>query len=149
MEERYKIEFTTFLKNFKSHLSKHGLKNSIQKDYILKILFFSNEHLTAEQITEKVRNEYKVDVGIATVYRTMKFFEDMDIVNFLDIGDGIKRYELSLSLHHDHLVCTECGKILEFTDELIEEQQKIVAKSNNFNLEDHVMTIYGICENCQ
>ncbi len=115
----------------------------------MKILFFSNEHLNAEEITQKVKLEYKVDVGIATVYRTMKFFEDLELVNSLDIGDGIKRYELSIALHHDHLVCTQCGKIVEFTDDLIEEQQKLVAKENNFDLQDHVMTIYGLCEKCQ
>lgn len=143
------IDFELFLKNFKNHVSKLGLKNSVQKDYILKILFYSGEHLTAEQITFCVKKEYNIDVGIATVYRTMKFFEELDIVEFLDVGDGVKRYELNLSLHHDHLVCTSCSKIIEFTDNLIEEQQKKVAKSHKFNLKDHVMTIYGLCESCQ
>lgn len=149
MEDKYGIDYDTFLKNFKEHVSKLGFKNSVQKDYILKILFFSDDHLTAEQITSKVKQEYNIDVGIATVYRTMKFFEDLKIVESLDIGDGSKRYEISLNLHHDHLVCTSCGKIVEFSDELIEEQQLKVAQKNNFDLKDHVMTIYGLCENCQ
>lgn len=149
MEDRYGVDFDTFLKNFKLHISKLGLKNSIQKDYILKILFFSDDHLSADQITDKVKKDYNIDVGIATVYRTMKFFEDINVVNTLVIGDGVKRYELSLALHHDHLVCTTCGKIIEFTDNFIEEQQEKIAKQNNFDLKDHVMTIYGLCENCQ
>ena len=143
------MDFNTFLENFKKHVSKSGLKNSVQKDYILKILYFSQEHLSAEQITHNIREQYKIDIGIATVYRTMKFFEEMNIVNSLDVSDGIKRYELSLSLHHDHLVCTSCSKIIEFTDELIEEQQIKVANENKFDLKDHVMTIYGLCEKCQ
>ncbi len=73
----------------------------------------------------------------------------MNIIESLDVGDGIKRYELNLSLHHDHLVCTSCSKIIEFTDDLIEKQQITVAKNHNFDLKDHVMTIYGLCENCQ
>jgi len=146
---KYDMDFDTFLKNFKEHVSKLGLKNSVQKDYILKILYFSTEHLTAEEIGKNIKKEYNIDVGIATIYRTMKFFEELNIVESLEVGDGIKRYELSLSLHHDHLVCTSCGKIIEFTDELIEEQQISVAKSHKFDLKDHVMTIYGLCENCQ
>ena len=149
MREDYDIDFETFLVKFKEKVSKLGFKNSIQKDYILKVLFFTQEHLCAEQITAMVKKEYNIDVGIATVYRTMSFFEELNIVESLDVGDGVKRYELSLALHHDHLVCTSCSKIIEFTDELIEKQQEKVALKNNFKLKNHVMTIYGLCENCQ
>jgi len=147
--KKYDMNFDTFLKEFKEHVSKLGFKNSIQKDYILKILYHSGEHLTAEEITFSVKKEYNIDVGIATVYRTMKFLEEMDIVESLDVGDGVKRYELTLSLHHDHLVCTSCSKIIEFSDELIESRQIKIANINNFHLKDHVMTIYGLCESCQ
>lgn len=138
-----------FLKKFKEQVNQQRFKNSIQKDYILKILFFSNEHLTTEQISAKVKMDYGINVSIATVYKTMKFFEELKVVEQLDIGDGVKRYELNLSFHHDHLVCTSCGKIIEFRDEAIEIQQIKVAKSHNFNLNNHVMIIYGLCESCQ
>lgn len=147
--DNYEKGFDSFLKNFKEHVSKLGFKNSVQKDYILKILYFSKAHLTAEELAFEVKNEYNIDVGIATVYRTVKFFEEIGIIDSLDVGDGVKRYELNLSLHHDHMVCTSCHKIIEFTDDLIEEQQVKVAKSHNFELKDHVMTIYGLCEDCQ
>lgn len=147
--EKYDESFETFLENFKKTVSKLGYKNSIQKDYILKILYFTDEHLSADQIVAIAKANYKVDMGIATVYRTVKFFEERNIVNSLDIGDGIKRYELNLSLHHDHMICTSCHKIIEFHDDIIEEQQKKVAKNNNFILKDHIMTIYGLCLDCQ
>lgn len=146
---KYEISFESFLENFKKSVSKAGFKNSIQKDYILKILYFSDEHLSAEQIVNIAKTLYKIDMGIATVYRTVKFFESMNIVNSLDVGDGTKRYELNISIHHDHMICTSCNKIIEFTDDLIESQQIKVAKDNNFILKDHIMTIYGICEDCQ
>ncbi|PHO15982.1 transcriptional repressor [Malaciobacter marinus] len=149
MVQKYEESFESFLENFKNTVSKLGFKNSIQKDYILKILYFNDEHLSAEQIANIAKSEYKVDMGIATVYRTVKFFEELNIVNSLDIGDGAKRYELNLSLHHDHMICTSCNKILEFNDEVIEKQQIKVAKDNNFYLNDHIMTIYGVCEKCQ
>lgn len=148
MKKRNEIDFNVFLKNFKDQVSKKGFKNSIQKDYILKILFYSEEHLTAEQIAAKVKIDYNIDVGIATVYRTMKFLEELGVIEVLDIGDGVKRYEISLALHHDHLVCTSCGRIVEFTDEVIEEKQIKIAQDHKFDFKDHVMTIYGLCENC-
>lgn len=144
-----KMSFDTFLKNFKKHVSSLKLKNSIQKDYILKVLYFSDEHLNAEEITTHIKQNYNVDIGIATVYRALKFFEDINMVTTLDIGDNSKRYELNLTLHHDHMICTSCHKIIEFTDDFIELSQIKIAEKNGFILKDHVMTIYGICEDCQ
>ena len=149
MENNQEIAFNIFLKNFKKNVSKIGLKNSIQKDYILKVLYFSKEHLTAEDISNKIKENYNVSIGIATVYRAVKFLHDMKLVNMLDVGDSSIRYELNLSEHHDHLICESCGKIVEFRDDLIENQQELVAKKNNFILKEHIMTIYGLCENCQ
>ena len=149
MENTQDVAFNIFLKNFKKQVSKIGLKNSIQKDYILKVLYFSKKHLTAEEISNEIKNIYNVSIGIATVYRAMKFFHDMKLVNQLDIGDGILRYELNLSEHHDHLICTNCGKIIEFSDDFIELNQIKIASKNNFILKEHVMTIYGLCERCQ
>ena len=149
MENNSEIEFNIFLERFKKSVSKIGLKNSIQKDYILKTLYFSTEHLTAEEISNKIKQNYNVSIGIATVYRAMKFFSDLKLVNQLDIGDGAIRYELNTSEHHDHLICMSCGKIVEFTDDFIELNQIKIAEKNNFILKEHVMTIYGLCENCQ
>lgn len=149
MENNQEVAFNIFLKNFKKQVSKIGLKNSIQKDYILKVLYFSKKHLTAEDISNEIKTIYNVSIGIATVYRAMKFFHDMKLVNQLDIGDGSLRYELNLSDHHDHLICTSCGTIIEFTDDLIELNQIKIASKNNFILKEHVMTIYGLCERCQ
>jgi Fur family ferric uptake transcriptional regulator len=149
MENNSEIEFNVFLERFKRSVSKIGLKNSIQKDYILKTLYFSTEHLTAEEISNKIKQNYNVSIGIATVYRAMKFFSDLKLVNQLDIGDGAIRYELNTSEHHDHLICMSCGKIVEFTDDFIELNQIKIAEKNNFILKEHVMTIYGLCENCQ
>ena len=149
MENNSEIEFNVFLERFKKSVSKIGLKNSIQKDYILKTLYFSTEHLTAEEISNKIKQNYNVSIGIATVYRAMKFLNDMKLVDLLEIGDGVVRYELNLSKHHDHLICMSCGKIVEFTDDFIELNQIKIAEKNNFILKEHIMTIYGLCENCQ
>ncbi len=149
MEKKHNIDFNTFLKKFKEQMSKSGFKNSLQKDYLLKILFFSKEHLTVEEIVLKSKIDYNIDISTATVYKIIKFFENLNIVKSLNIGDNVRKYELNLFFHHDHLVCTSCGKIVEFTDDLIEEKQLKVAQKREFKLKDHVMTIYGLCEKCQ
>lgn len=149
IENNQEISFDIFLRNFRNNVSKIGLKNSIQKDYILKILYFSKEHLTADEISNKIKQNYNVSIGIATVYRAMKFFHDIKLINQLDIGDGVIRYELNIAEHHDHLICTSCGIIIEFSDDVIELKQIAIAEKNNFILKEHVMTIYGICETCQ
>ena len=138
MENNQEISFDIFLRNFKNNVSKIGLKNSIQKDYILKILYFSKEHLTADEISNKIKQNYNVSIGIATVYRAMKFFHDTKLVNQLDIGDGIVRYELNIAEHHDHLICTSCGIIIEFSDNLIELKQMKIAEKNNFTQLSHI-----------
>ena len=138
MKNNSEIGFDIFLENFKKNVSKIGLKNSIQKDYILKTLYFSVEHLTADEISNKIKQDYNVSIGIATVYRAMKFFSDLKLVNQLDIGDGIVRYELNISEHHDHLICTSCGKIIEFTDDFIELNQIKIAEKNNFTQLSHI-----------
>lgn len=142
-------EFDIFIKNFKEHISKLGYKNTIQKDYILKIIYYSNDHLSAEEIAQKIHKEFNLDIGIATVYRTLNFFEEMDLIKSLDIGDGVRRFEFKIEHeHHDHMVCIKCGKIIEFSDEIIELNQIKIAEKNGFVLKDHIMTIYGICHEC-
>lgn len=147
--EKYGIDFDTYLKNFRVHVSKLGFKNSNQRDYILKTLFFTDEHLSAEQINQKIKDDFNVDIGIATIYRNMNFLEELNIVKPLDVGDNTKRFELNITKHHDHMVCTSCFKIIEFTDDKIELSQIKIAEKNGFLLKNHVMTIYGICEDCQ
>lgn len=143
-------QFNIFIKNYKEHISKLGFKNTIQKDYILKVLYYSEHHLSAEEITDKIQKEFNIDIGIATVYRSLNFFEDMNIIESLNIGDGTRRYEFRFNKeHHDHLICTSCGKIIEFNDDFIELTQMKIAEKNNYVLKDHVMIIYGLCEDCQ
>ena len=130
-------------------VSKKGFKNTVQKDAVLKVLYFSTKHLSAEEITQMVKDEFDLDIGIATVYRSLNFFEDMNLIESLDIGDGTKRFEFKVEKHHDHIVCTQCNEIIEFSDNIIELNQIKIAEKNGFVLTDHIMTIYGLCKNCQ
>jgi Fur family ferric uptake transcriptional regulator len=88
-------------------------------------------------------------VGIATVYRTLALLEEAGFVTSISFGKQGKKYELGLKAHHDHLICTKCGKIVEFFDKAIERRQEAIAKSSGFEMTDHSLKIFGICPQCR
>ena len=150
MKKNLTITYDEYIVKFKALIKSLGLNNSVQREYVLKILFDCTNHLSAEQILNKVRDEYKVSIGIATVYRIVHLLEEMKVISSISIdGSDAKVYELNLVFHHDHLICIACKKIVEFENDTIEQLQKDVAKQNNFILQDHNMILYGVCEQCQ
>lgn len=124
-----------------------GLKATTPRLKILEILENSeNHHLGAEDIYRQliIQNE---EVGVATIYRVLTQFEQAGIITKLNFEDK-SVYELSSAEHHDHIICTKCGKIAEFNDSTIEECQEKIAKKLGFKLNDHSLNLYGICEQC-
>lgn len=150
MKDNLTISYDDYIIKFRLMIKALGLKNSTQREYVLKVLFDCHNHLSAEQIVVKVKEQYQLNIGIATVYRIINLLEEMRVINSVSVnGNNAKVYELNLVLHHDHIVCIECGKIVEFINENIEQLQKDIAKENNFDLKSHNMMLYGICKNCQ
>ena len=121
-------------------LRKAGLKITLPRLKVLEILEHSKQrHLSAEDVY-KALLEMGEEIGLATVYRVLTQFEGAGLVSRLNI-DG----------DHDHLFCVKCNRIIEFYDEVIEERQRAIAKANGFEMTDHSLYIYGICnrEDCQ
>lgn len=144
------IDFDEFIVKFRSLVKSLGLNNSTQREYVLKVLFECDNHLSAEEIALHVKQKYKLNIGIATVYRIINLLEEMKIINGILIdGKDSKVYELNIVSHHDHIVCTKCGKIVEFFDAELEKIQELVANEKGFNLESHNMILYGICQECR
>lgn len=132
-----------------SDLKKVGLKTTLPRIKILEILEKSRDrHLSAEDIY-KILVESGEDIGLATVYRVLTQFEEAKLVVRHHFSDEHSVFELDSGEHHDHLVCVKCGAVEEFVDELIEKQQKAVAKKAGFWMTDHSLNIYGICVKCQ
>ena len=131
----------------RTFIAKEGLKNSRQRETIAQVFFESTEHIRVEELLQRVR-EVEPKVSQATVYRTMKLLVDCSLAEARQFQDGQTRYEASddEGHHHDHLICTKCGKIVEFVDERIEELQEEVAASHGFKVSDHKMELYGICD---
>ncbi|ADN09447.1 Fur family transcriptional regulator [Sulfurimonas autotrophica] len=144
------VEYEQLLNDFKQLLKKNNLKFTIQREVILETLYNSDEHLTPEALHHLIQEKYpELNTGIATVYRTLSLLEDSHVVTSLSFGAQGKKYELGAKEHHDHLICTECGKITEFVDEEIEKRQQAITKELGFKMSDHSMQIYGICKECQ
>lgn len=104
-------------------------------------------HLSAEDIY-KTLLETGDDIGLATVYRVLTQFESAGIVIRHHFEGGTSVFELDDGEHHDHLVCIKCGKVQEFVDPTIEERQIAIAQKMNFQMTDHTLYIFGVCEGC-
>lgn len=144
------IEYEQLLNDFKELLKKNSLKFTIQREVIIETLYNSDEHLTPEALHRLIQETHPdLKTGIATVYRTLALLEESNIVTSLSFGAQGKKYELGAKEHHDHLICTECGRITEFVDEEIEKRQHAITDELGFKMEDHSMQIYGICAECQ
>ena len=137
--------------NLKSMLRSMNLKVTKQRLSILKALNKGpKSHVTAKDVFEKVRTEYP-NIGFATVYRFLKSTSRFGIISELRIGHLPARYELKVREHHHHIVCTKCGKIVEFQNQIIEKQIKKISKDHCFSLEHHIFELYGRCNlpSCQ
>ncbi len=122
-----------------------GLKITLPRIKILEILELSEaNHLSAEDIYQTL-HERDEDVGLATIYRVLTQFESAGLVRRHHFDDGQAKFELETGQHHDHLICVNCGKVIEFTDQVIEDSQNAIARENGFKITDHKMVLYGIC----
>jgi Fur family transcriptional regulator, ferric uptake regulator len=132
-----------------SDLKTVGLKATFPRLKILDIFRRSEQrHLSAEDIYRVLLAD-KVDIGLATVYRVLTQFEQAGILSRSQF-DGVKAiFELNDGDHHDHLICTHCGTVVEFTDPQIEERQHKISSKHGFTLESHAMVLYGVCGGCQ
>ncbi len=144
------IEYPLLLEKFQTLLKENSLKFTKQRELVLKFLYENDGHFTPEDIYTLLKEQYPdVNIGIATVYRTLTILETSHIASSISFGIQGKKYELGLKKHHDHLICTNCGDIIEFFDEIIESRQEAITEKFNFQMTDHTMKIIGLCENCQ
>jgi Fur family transcriptional regulator, ferric uptake regulator len=134
--------------NDQNELKTMGLKATFPRLKILDIFRKSDHrHQSAEDIYRALISE-DVDIGLATVYRVLTQFEQAGILIRSQFDGGKAVFELNDGDHHDHLICTNCGKVVEFSDHEIEKRQHKIAKDQGFALESHTMLLYGICPEC-
>ena len=133
---------------FNECAKRKGLKNTSQRALILKTFLSSSSHYSTEDLYLQLRKK-NPKIGYATVHRALKLFAECGIAAELDFGDGQTRFEpLMIDQHHDHLVCTECGAIIEFAEPKIEKLQEQVAAKYGFKINRHRHELYGLCADC-
>jgi Fur family ferric uptake transcriptional regulator len=135
-----------------------GYRLTVPRDVILSVLSKTTDHLSAEEIYMTVHKTYPA-IGLTTIYRTLELLVQMGFVLKFDFGDNRARYELAEGIqgkkHHHHLLCTDCGKIIDYTDfieeekEMLSQTEKGLSKKFNFKITNHLIQFYGLCEKCQ
>ena len=130
------------------YIAEHKLKITKQRRVVLNVFLECKDHVSVEELYGIV-SEQEPKIGLATIYRTLALLTKSGLALEMDFGDGQKRYESSfMSAHHDHMVCTECGKIIEFNHPLIEKYQEEIAIQNGFKITSHKLDLFGHCNNC-
>ncbi len=140
-------------RKFKDHVSRW----TMPREAILELLSKSSKHMSAKEIYASLYDSYP-GMGLTTVYRTLDLLARMGIVTKLTLGDGQSRYEFKSREkedHHHHLICTSCGRIIDYS-EFLEEELSLVKKTEerlekkfNFVIQDHNIEFLGLCEKCK
>jgi Fur family transcriptional regulator, ferric uptake regulator len=134
---------------FLKHIQKKGLKRTTQRDLILDVFLRTEQHLSNEDLYQLVKKE-DPSVGQTTVYRTLKLLTEAGLAREVRFGDGRAHYEHNYKhQHHDHMICSECGRIIEFFSAELEAIQDAMAAKHRFEITQHLLRIIGICNECQ
>src|SRR5215467_2538926 len=134
---------------FLKHIQKKGLKRTTQRDLILEVFLRTEAHLSNEDLYQLVKREDPT-VGQTTVYRTLRLLTEAGLAREVRFGDGRAHYEHNYKhQHHDHMICSECGKIIEFYSPELEAIQDAMAAKHRFELTEHLLRMIGICADCR
>lgn len=140
------------IERIKKQLHGASYKLTPQREATVMVLLENEEdHLSAEDVFLLVK-EKAPEIGLATVYRTLELLTELKIVDKINFGDGVSRYDLrqeGASRFHHHLICLECGKVDEIQEDLLGDVEKIVESRYGFNVKDHWLTFHGVCKRCR
>lgn len=134
---------------FIEYLKQKDFKLTEQRKEILNTFLKIDKHLSVEELYD-IAKKKDPSIGQATVFRTLKLLCDAEIAKEVDLGDGKVRYEHKYGHeHHDHLICTKCGRFIEAVDPEIEKLQDELCKRFGFKAQRHKMDIFGVCKRCR
>src|SRR4030081_1040305 len=134
---------------FHQHIQKQRLKRTAQRDLILDVFLNTEAHVSGEDLYRLVR-EQDPTVGQTTVYRTLRLLTEAGLAREVRFGDGRAHYEHNYKhQHHDHMICKDCGKIIEFYSPELEAIQDAMAAKHKFELTSHLLRMIGVCADCR
>jgi Fur family transcriptional regulator, ferric uptake regulator len=133
---------------FKHFIKTQGLRQSIRRDHVVEAFLNLKGHTSAEELLNQVRKKDK-RVGLTTIYRTLKLLTECGLAVERKFNRQVTTFEPSqLGKHHDHLICLDCGRIMEFENKAIETLQEAVAQDHSFLTTHHILDLYGYCLEC-
>ncbi|MDQ0158544.1 ferric iron uptake transcriptional regulator [Alkalibacillus salilacus] len=139
------------IENIKKQLHSQSYKLTPQREATVRVLLErEQDHLSAEDVYLLVKDKAP-EIGLATVYRTLELLTELKVVDKINFGDGVSRYDLrkeGAEHFHHHLVCVECGSVTEIEEDLLGDVEDIVESKFEFDVRDHRLTFHGVCKNC-
>ena len=134
---------------FRAYLRAHNLPVTPQRVAVAELILLRDRHFSAEEVAQELERG-GVSVGTATIYRTLEVLVKSGLVVERDFGEGFRRFESARDMpHHEHVLCTSCGKVVEFQDDRLERMATAIAESKGFERQRHRLVIYGVCEPCR
>ncbi len=142
-------EGAALLERFRRYLRDHRQPVTRQRELVAETLFHSDDHLSAEAMVRRLK-ERGTRVATATVYRVLDVLVESGLAKAHDFGEGFKRYEpVAGPGRHEHLICTRCGKVLEFSNPQLERMLPVIADEHRFQHQHHRVEVFGVCHECQ
>lgn len=139
------------IEKIKQQLQSQGYKLTPQREATVRVLLENEkDHLSAEDVFMLVRDKAP-EIGLATVYRTLELLSELHILEKMNFGDGVARYDLRNDRthhHHHHLICIQCGSVNEILDDWLEPLEKKLDEEHGFTVLDHRLDFQGICQSC-
>jgi Fur family ferric uptake transcriptional regulator len=143
------VDDTGALSAFESFLRERNLPVTRQRMVIADIVLSADSHLSAEEVGGAARSR-GTSIGTATIYRTLDVLVESGLVVERDFGEGFRRFEPARDTpNHEHLLCTSCGRVVEFRDERLERMTTLHAEAHGYARQRHRLVIYGVCADCQ
>ncbi len=143
------MDHGALIDEFRAYLRDHNLPVTPQRVAVAEIILAGDRHDSADDVARELAHR-DIAVGTATIYRTIEVLVTSGLVVERDFGEGFKRYESARGMpHHEHLICTVCGRVVEFEDERLDRMTTLLADAHGFTRERHRLVIQGVCAECR
>ena len=129
-------------------LRQHGYKLTPQRRVVIRTIISSHDHLTPAAIYEKVHHDHP-DIGFVTIYRTLGVLARLGLICELHAGDSCRSYTISALGHHHHLICSNCGTVVDFPGFELGEVEQNLSRETGFRIDGHLIEFIGLCQTCQ
>ena len=129
-------------------LRQYGYKLTPQRRVVIEAIASSRDHLTPTAVYEKV-HQHHPDIGLVTIYRTLEILAELKLICELHAGGSCRSYTVSAPRHHHHLICSNCGAVIDFTGCDLGEVQQNLSKETGFRIDAHLLEFIGLCQACQ